>query len=94
VGVASLATSLILAVVAVNSKASFMKATTVADKLRFENDTKGQALGTDICLLVGLAAVTTAAILFPWGTLGGDAPVSLGLSPLPGGAYASMGVSF
>lgn len=95
VGAASLLTSLIVGIVAVNSKASFARATTVADKLRFEADTKGQALATDLCLLVGLAAVTTAAILFPWGTLGDQAPVSLGLTPVPGGGvYGSLGVAF
>lgn len=91
VGVASLVTSLIVGVVATGSKASFVKATTVADKLRFEADTKGQALAADLCLLVGLAAATAAVILFPWG----EAPFSFGLAPSPGGGlYASLELSF
>jgi tetratricopeptide (TPR) repeat protein len=98
VGVACLGTSLVFALLANGSLGSFRKATTLADKLRFEADTKGQALVTDVLLLVGLAATATAVVLYPKGDPGPTGAVSLVsllVAPMQGGgAFASLGVSF
>lgn len=97
VSVVSLGTSLAFALLANGSLNSFRKATTLADKQQFEAATRGQALVTDITLLVGLATAATAVILFPKGEpapAGTVSVVSLLVSPTVGGAFASLGVSF
>jgi tetratricopeptide (TPR) repeat protein len=97
VAVASLGTSLAFALLANGSLAEFRKATTLADKQRFEQATRTQALVTDIMLLVGIATAATAVILFPKGEpapAGSVSVVSLLVAPAQGGAFASLGVSF
>jgi tetratricopeptide (TPR) repeat protein len=93
VGVASLGTSLAFSLLANGSRNSFRQATTLADKQRFEAATRGQALATDITLVVGLAAAVTAVVLYPKGPEP-QGSVSVALIPLPGGAAASLGGSF
>jgi tetratricopeptide (TPR) repeat protein len=90
VGVVSLGTSLVFALLANGSRNAFRVATTLNDKTLLEGATRGQALACDLTLLVGVAAAVTAVVLFPRG----DQPVSLLLGPTQGGAYAGIGGTF
>ncbi len=92
-GVVALGTSLAFSLLANGSRNSFRQATTLVDKQRFEAATRGQALVTDITLLVGIAAGVTAVILYPKGAEP-QGSVSVAFLLLPGGAAASLGGTF
>ena len=96
VSVAALGTSLVFALLASGSLSSFRKATTLVDKHTLEATTRGQALVTDLALLVGLAAAATAIVLYPKGALTSPAQpaVSLQLTPAPGGALVWLEGTF
>ncbi len=94
VGVAALGTSLGFALGANGTKSAFREATTLADKQRLEGETRTLAAVTDVALLIGLAGVTTAAILFPWGGDEPDKRVTVVLAPVAGGAVAGVGGTF
>lgn len=94
VGVAALGTSLGFALGANGAKGAFRQAVTLSEKQRLEAETKTLAAVTDVSLLVGLAAVTTAAILFPWGGEEPEKRVQVVLAPVAGGAVAGIGGTF
>jgi hypothetical protein len=92
--VAALGTSLGFAIGASRAKAGFRQATTLEDKQRLEGETRTLAAVTDVTLLVGLAAATTAVILFPWGGTEPEKRVTVSLVPVEGGAVAGVGGRF
>lgn len=94
VGVAALGTSLGFALAANGSKGAFRQAVTLADKQRLEADTRAFAAVTDVALLVGLAAATTAVLLFPWQGEEPEKKVTVVLAPVTGGAVAGLGGTF
>jgi tetratricopeptide (TPR) repeat protein len=90
VSLASFGTSIAFGLVAASSRNKFREAPTVADKQRFEADTKTQALICDAALLLGVATAVTAVIVFPKGSSSETALNSVAAMPIPGGVVASI----
>ncbi|MFO0599897.1 MAG: hypothetical protein U0228_31600 [Myxococcaceae bacterium] len=94
VGVASLGTSLVLAISSAANKDAFRKAQTLADKQRLEAETRGTAAATDITLLLGIAAGVATVIAWPKDGVEPAGQVNVVVAPVSGGAMASFGVRF
>jgi tetratricopeptide (TPR) repeat protein len=84
IGLAALASGLVLGLLSSSSKTAFRAATLLEDKRARQGDTVTQSLVADVSLLVGVACAVTALILFPKGEAEGAA-AGLSFSPLPGG---------
>jgi tetratricopeptide (TPR) repeat protein len=72
----------------------FRKANTLAGKQQYEAATRTTAAVADVTLVIGVAAAVATVILYPKGELVEKSPVSVVFAPVPGGAVASMGVTF
>jgi tetratricopeptide (TPR) repeat protein len=93
--IASLGTGIVLGVTSNGAKTSFDGAATVADKERFMGDTRGLALGADICFGAAIVFAAATIIVFPkYADPSIEKTVDVAVAPIPGGFAASMGVKF
>lgn len=72
---------------------AFRKADTLALKQQTEAATRTTAAVADVSLIIGLAAAVATVILYPKGD-DAEKSVSVVVAPVPGGAAASVGVTF
>jgi tetratricopeptide (TPR) repeat protein len=93
--IASLATGIVLGASSNGAKTEFASAPTVADKERLMGDTKGLALGADICFGAAIVFAAATIIVFPkYADPSVEKKVDVAVGPIPGGFAASMGVRF
>jgi len=94
IAVAALGSGIAFGVLAGSSKASFASAPTVADKRKFENETKTRALIADVSFATAAAAAIAAIIIFPKGSAEPAKAVEVVFAPAPGGAFAGIQGTF
>ena len=75
------------------NREAFRKADTLALKQQYQSATQATAAVADVSLIIGLAAAVATVILYPKGEEPEKA-VTVVVAPVPGGAAASLGVSF
>lgn len=94
IAVAGLGTGIAFGVLAGSSKTSFKSATTVADKKKFESETRTRALIADVSFIGAAAAAIVAVIIFPKGSSEPPKAVEVVLAPSAGGAFAGIQGTF
>lgn len=92
--VAGLGSGIAFGVLSGSSKSSFTSATTVADKKKFETETKTRALIADVSFAGAAAFAIAAIIVFPKGSAEPPKAVEVVFAPAPGGGYAGLQGSF
>ena len=95
VAIASLGTGIVLGITSNGARTNFDNAQNVADKDKFKAETRGLALGADICYGAAIVFAAATIIIFPkYADPSVEKKVDVAVAPIPGGFAASMGVKF
>jgi tetratricopeptide (TPR) repeat protein len=95
VAIASVGTGIILGVSSNGARNKFNTATSVAEKDRYQSETKSLALGADICYGAAIVFAAATIIIFPkYADPSVEKKVDVAVAPIPGGFAASIGAKF